>query len=254
MRASDLGRYLVICDENDSRAIRAFLGHKEKARYEHLSIFDAGDRREELDRGVTMRRYAIRRYLDRFYLCFRDGDSGGDILRGFYDLIADEYELLIDRSRNIDNICNLLHFLDRISPINDKTIVDYGCGVGLSLELESEFHIHLVGFDWCTRMREIASSKGMRVFSPEDLLCQPEEAFDGAFASYVLHLFPKESDLTHFWRLLKRGGALVANFHKNQGIGFVNDCLNPLGCSTQVLQTVSGSEKHGAYIAYVKNV
>jgi trans-aconitate methyltransferase len=147
-----------------------------------------------------------------------------------------------------------LRLLDTTSPIKDKIIADYGCGVGLSLELESEFQIRLVGFDYSARMRKIASERGMRVLSQKDLSCQPEGVFDGAFASYVFQLYPRPCELTDFWRLLKPGAALVANFHKNQGIDFVNDSLKLLRCSIRVLPTTTGAEPHGAYIAYVKNM
>src|SRR5689334_15964206 len=60
-----------------------------------------------------VRGLALHRYLDRFYLLVpeNDGDRRQKLLDEFFSFIARDYESLIDRDRNIDNIRNLLNFI-----------------------------------------------------------------------------------------------------------------------------------------------
>lgn len=201
-------------------------------------------------------RFTLRRYLDRFYLLVSDDavEKRQEILDKFFNLIGDEYESLIDVPRNVENIRNLLGFVSQFAGyMRGATILDYGCGTGLSLGPTSDFNINLVGVDRCPIMCRIARNRGMTVWSFEELAQKSFDQISGAFASYVFHLLPQTDGLCLLWAHLRKGGIFVANFHKNQGIETVNNCVSDLGGDVKLLKSPLGSERHGAYIAYIKS-
>ena len=197
----------------------------------------------------------LHRYLDRFYLLVPANDGGRrqKLLDEFFSFIARDYESLIDRDRNIDNIRNLLKFVNPYVPVpGEATIIDYGCGTGLSYIVAKEFRLNLIGLDRCPAMRAIASHRGMKVWNPGDLARQPSNSIDASLASYVFHLLPNTKELELLWARIKPGGILVANFHKDVGEDLVAHCLEPKGCSTVKLLPPHGSERHGSYFAFLK--
>jgi len=196
-----------------------------------------------------------RRYLDKFHLLVPENDSDRrqKLLDEFFSLIADNYESLIDRARNLDNILNLLSFIKQYLPDCDEpTILDYGCGTGLSCIVAKDFSWEPIGLDRCPAMRAIASHRGMKVWNAEDLARQPIDSIDASFASYVFHLLPDTKSLEILWARIRPGGVLVANFHKDAGESLVEKCVSQNQCSTVKLLSPNGSQQHGSYFAFLK--
>jgi SAM-dependent methyltransferase len=171
----------------------------------------------------------------------------------FFEVIAREYDLLIDRQRNLENIANLITFLKQFCVIEQDTLVlDYGSGTGLSMLVEQTRGIRIVGVERSQAMREIAASRGMNVWGPGTLARQARGSVDAAFASYVFHLLPNPGGLKLLSMRLKIGGVLVANFHKGEGVEFVTRHLTESGCSSRTVMPTVAENRHGVYVAYVK--
>jgi SAM-dependent methyltransferase len=254
MRISELGDNLIICHKDDVPLLPPRLSATAVGGTEGiLRIFgiDLQDPAAEIQAhyGIT-----LRRYLDRFYLWAPEDnlERRQEILNAFFDSVAIEYEALIDVPRNVENLRILLGDLrSRSATFEGSTMIDFGCGTGLSHKLLSEFGVKLIGVDPCPMMRSVARSKGMVVWSPGELARNPPNSLDGAFASYVFHLLPHTHGLRLLWARLRPGGALVANFHKNQGVEMVTACIQELGGIAEPFEA-SQSERHGQYIAYLK--
>lgn len=248
-----------MCHRIDAELLQStYLRDKRLLQFKGVCLFDIGAEIQEMDETlIMMPNLKAHRYLDKFYLWTPENDSRRrqDVLDRFFELIANEYESLIDVQRNIENIRNLFEFLcELIDPIEGSIIVDYGCGTGLSIEPASGLDIELIGVDRCPTIRQIAASRGMKVWSPGELARQLNSPVHGAFASYVFHLLPHTYGLRLLWKRLKPGGVLVANFHKNQGIELVDSCLEERGGTIRQLHSPSGSERHGPYVAYLKEI
>lgn len=182
-----------------------------------------------------------------------DEEKRQSLLDRFFELIGEEYDSLIDIRRNLANIQNLLELLRRLSePIEGLTIIDYGCGTGLSLQVASRYRVSVIGVERCPMMRAMSIARGMIVWSESDLARQPSNSLSAVFASYVFHLQPHRRGLRLLWSRLKPHGALLANFHKGAGIATTNSCLTEEGCRILNLDAPDGSSLHGPYVAYVK--
>lgn len=256
MRVSSLGRRLLICPSRYAGYLASRFGRHSNTSAEHICIMKLEDfdtiSDGELLPDIDSR---IRRYLDRFFLCIPENDRPlrDILLQDFFEAIADEYESLIDCQRNIENINILLRFLTELSgQLNESDVWDYGCGTGLSLEVSAKLGFRITGIDRCAAMMKIASQRGMKVLSIDQLVAGHENSISKAFASYVLHLYPSERDLEVLWGAFRPGGVLVANFHKNRGISEVNDVMGKLHSSIIQLDGPAGSERHGDYFAYIK--
>lgn len=257
MRVSNLGQHLLVCHGTDVELLHSVnLQGEPIHRSEKLCIFAVEQNFQKLRKALSpIPQFSIRRYLDKFYICTpKDNPKRRqEVLDSFFQLIASEYESLIDIERNTDNIRSLLAILSQLlNPIRGSLIVDYGCGTGLSIIPASAFDIRLVGVDRCPKMRQIAASKGMKVWGVGELARQSKDSIDGAFASYVFHLLPDTHGLRLLWARLRIGGVLVANFHKNQGLELVNMCVKELQGSAIQLASSLDVERHGTYAAYRK--
>jgi len=159
----------------------------------------------------------------------------------------------VDTGRNIENIRTLIGLLDSlVGPIRGSEIIDYGAGTGLALEAAGELSLRLIGVEPSLIMGQRAAARGMKVWTPGDLARQPQDSLPSAIASYVLHLLPHTHGLRLLWSRLRPRSALVANFHKSEGIDQITDCLRGEHCKIVRLKSPDGSERHGPYIAYVK--
>jgi ubiquinone/menaquinone biosynthesis C-methylase UbiE len=197
----------------------------------------------------------VRRYLDRFYLSIPENDEPlrDILLQDFFEIIANEYESLIDCERNIENINILFHFIEEMSgPLEGSEVWDYGCGTGLSLEPAAKLGVKLTGIDRCEGMMKVGLERGMKVLSVEQLSNGYENSISKAFASYVFHFYPSERDLGILWKCFRPGGILVANFHKNRGVDEINEAMRKLRSSIIQLNGPANSERHGGYFAYIK--
>jgi SAM-dependent methyltransferase len=257
MQVFNSAQNLLVCHDTDAQLLLStYLRDRRVFQLNGLRVFDIGEDVHRLGYALAaIPGLKARRYLDRFHLWTPDNNPRRrqEVLDRFFAFIADQYESLIDVERNLDNIRILLGFLNRLmGPIEAATIVDYGCGTGLSRSPASEFKVELVGVDRCPTMRRIASDRGMTTWGPGVLARQPKNSIDGALASYVFHLLPHSDGLRLLWARLKPGGMLVANFHKNQGMELVEACVREGQGLIHRLESPAGSERHGSYVAYLK--
>ena len=257
MQAFELTKPVVVCHSRHlSEILTAQPRLQPVARYNDLVILPVELDDPWIDLMISSpAQFRVRRYLDRFYLWLPNNDSrlSQEIIDEFFDLIAKEYESLIDVARNIENIKNLFEILeDVIRPFDESKLVDYGCGTGLSLRAEHPINVEIFGVDRCPTMREIAAARGLTVWSLGQLASQPTNSLDGAFSSYVFHLFPRLEGLRLLWSRIRIGGAFVANFHKNDGIERVNEFMRATHGTLIDVRSLPASEKHGTYLAYRK--
>jgi SAM-dependent methyltransferase len=171
--------------------------------------------RMKVDRGVPPRSLAgrYRRILDRFYLPTIP-DPG--VAVALFDLAAEWYDSLVSIAQNVHTIKTLLSFV--VSPGDrGRRILDFGCGTGLALDALAQMGqgrngVRLIGTDPSPAMLARASARGMRVL-PWQEWQKAEDPFDGAIASYVLHLGITNHELRHLLALIRRSGVFAANFH-----------------------------------------
>jgi len=192
------------------------------------------------------------RYLDRFYLCFGSHDSHQNVLDALFALIGYEYDSLVDVSRNRHNIRLLLELIEHeVGQLQGKTVVDFGCATGLSVEIARKYGVVLLGCDSCPTMRSIAASRGMRVLAPAGFAGVPAGSVDAVLASYVFHLIPDSESLEMVWGRVCPGGVFAANLHKNQGYEALAVSMRKLG-ALEMARAPEGGERHGRYLVYRK--
>jgi hypothetical protein len=256
MRVSELGRIILACHEDYAPAVVRAFSVKEVRHIGKLCLYDLDrDVTDEQRVVITRSGLWIRRYLDRFYLCgsLVNLRHNQGLVDRFFEVIAAEYEQLIDVSRNLDNIRNLLNFIRQLQgEIRGEILLDYGCGTGLSIAIGRELGVGITGMDRCASMRRRASARGMTTWSPGDLARAARESLTSAFASYVLHLATNPQGLRLLWARLRPGAVFVANFHKGVGIDAAHASLEPLGALIRRLPSPQGADRHGPYVAYVK--
>lgn len=194
------------------------------------------------------------RFLDYFYIVKRIGEDHRQIaIDALFECIADRYDHLIDTRRNIENIRALKGYLtDLHGTLNGALIVDYGCGTGLSKKVFDDKKFKLIGIDRCSKMRYLASIRGLKTLSPDQLREFQSGSIDCGFFSYILHFFPSFDDLELLWSRVKLGGALVGNFHKDNGINEYSEFFSKLGADTLLLGSQLELKCHGPYVAFIK--
>ncbi len=257
MQVSELSGHLLLCHEEDRSSVGINnIPHKNVKKCNSVHILRLIPDKEDIEEYfATTNNRNIHRYLDRFYLYTPDDkpDRRQQVLDVFFEMISEEYDSLVDVERNCDNVRNLIGFLiEHIAIDEASTVMDYGCGTGLSLKALPNSELKIIGIDRCPKMRKIAVVRGLKVWSPDELALQPADFFAGAFASYVLHLRPHALELELMWARLRSNAIFVANFHKNQGIELSNVLMCELGATIKVLEPPAGSEMHGDYVAYFK--
>ena len=176
--------------------------------------------------------FFVTRLLDRFSLAVRDVRLAPELYRHFFAWIADRYDHLIERPRNVANMVTLLERAIEHSPIAITHILDYGCGTGLSTVALREVHWpgpmpRMAWLDTCPQMRRHARTRGLSTVSLAQLRTRRYACFSTIVASYVLHLPTALSGLKDAWNLLLPGGVLVGNCHK--GVGGSRDKSLPNG-------------------------
>jgi SAM-dependent methyltransferase len=257
--ALDNGYYLIIChEEAEECGISVLMADRNCWVRNGLCLYEVAQDEEDLCRTVAMRTGLHGcRYLDRFFVLTSliNAKMRQYTYDRFFTMIARQYDELIEIDRNRQNILNLLNYLAGAIHASGASIVDYGCGTGLSVDVMrtdglSRFQVH--GVDRCPKMRQIAADRGMQVWSPGDLARQEKGSIGGAFASYVFHLLPDVHGVRLLWSRLSPGAILVANFHKNKGIEMINACLEPTALDVRIVIGMDGDQWHGTYVAYVK--
>ena len=257
MQVSKIGTDIFICMERDI----SILGNLTEGL--GIPIFENGlailpiksSAIELFDKAIKIDGLKIMRYLDHFYLLV---PTDSPILRKqlffqFFELIAEEYEIFIDSDRNKENISNLLWLIKYyIGSFEGAKILDFGCGTGFSLEIARYYEVDIVGFDPCPIMRQIAIRNGMNVWDELKFVDQPYNSIEATFSSYVFHFLTDDKNLRMIYNILKPGGVLVANFHKNLGRDLADKYLAKIGFESYILPNINAHEYHGTYVAYGK--
>jgi trans-aconitate methyltransferase len=126
--------------------------------------------------------------------------------------------------------------------------LDFACGTGLSATVVKD--TRLLGFDSSKTMCKIANTRGLETIDMETL-CHQSCHYDAIFSSYALHICHDAQTLSILWNSLKSGQPLVANFHKNIGIDYVNRFI--LQKKGDIMEIKNNAcIKHGKYYAYFK--
>jgi SAM-dependent methyltransferase len=247
----------LICHESDADLLLSLLPQLNLLfTSKGLAVFDAAITAEDVKLLDSISNLRLSRYLDRYYIWAPEDDLAyrQRIFDAFFESIADSYDSLIDVHRNLENIRNLIRILrESMDRFVGSTIVDYGCGTGLSHRLTADLGISVIGVDRCPKMRQIAAQRGMLVCNIGELAQRPQDSIDGAFSSYVFHLLPHAHGLQLLWSRLRPNGVLAVNFHKNQGIELVESCIQQMNGTIVKLNRHANSEKHGRYAAYRKS-
>lgn len=139
----------------------------------------------------------------------------------FCDHIAREYGSMIDQEGNLRNIKKLLSTGLELLPNRDRRqplILDFGCGIGLTLravsELQLNYQVRIIGTDASTKMIAQARQAGMEVLSLEDWFSYPPQSFDSIIASFVLHFGISEKELKAIAVQLRPGGYFIGNYYR----------------------------------------
>lgn len=160
----------------------------------------------------------FRRLLDRFHL---PAVPDSVLSVALFDLCADAYERIVDVSRNVSNIHNLLGVALATLKVkgNPLKVLDFGCGTGLSVVAVQSFvsnspsYIQLTGTDRSQHMLQLAARRGLPVVAVEELRAIRGREFDAVIASYVIHLGLSRDDCNLVAKMLAPGGVFVANYH-----------------------------------------
>ena len=258
MQVSDLGYDILVCDDKLANKINKL----EPAiplvmRYPNICFLDIQGKAENIFQrllhfGVDL----SPKLMDRFFICRQvDSAKRQRLLESFFDVIAPIYEQLVDIQRNYENIQNLMEAAKSYINVSKCcTVIDFGCGIGLSHDVMAQYEMMIVGLDPCPGMRGLAKRRGMRVWGPAELARQPMESIDAAFASYVFHLLPDSGLLRLLWNRLKVGGVITANFHKQEGLVVFETTMNELGGVRMKAVPLRDDTHHGAYRVFAKRI
>lgn len=159
----------------------------------------------------------IIRYLDSFYLELPNNTSEQkrfwDDLYGFID---GSYECYIDKNNNLACISLLIHNLNNYHLISkESTLLDFGCGSGLSLETEWNNKCRIIGYERNYSMYKMAITRGMNVFLPETIDSCLNNSIDAVFSSFVFHMSVDYEDLLKISPKLKKNAPWSLNFYKD---------------------------------------
>jgi SAM-dependent methyltransferase len=243
----------VIAHRVDVEGLQKHLMMERVAAGSHMMLFKACLSDIDTERGLKASGRTIIKLMDRFWFVLADkGELQEAVFAEFFEYIADEYERLIDVSRNVENIETLLSQLSTIlGNLADQSILDFGCGTGLGIGPLTAFGTLFTGVDQAAHMRDLARKRGMPVISMDQLQSRTS-AFHGVIASYVFHLFVDEFVFDQLWNTVRIGGALVANFHKGSGIERANAFFRRSDCRIVECEVAPHLQRHGSYLAYIK--
>ena len=156
--------------------------------------------------------YRVTREADRLWPDVSEVDRG-DEQAAFWSTIADKYDRVVDASIGGKSRAMLRELLAKEGPLG-KSVVEFGCGTGFFTETLASKSETLLATDLSRGMLDLARRrvKATNVsFQVED--CQqtslPDNAFDAAFVSLVLHFTEPRRALAEMHRILRSGGMLI---------------------------------------------
>lgn len=256
MRASDLSGNEIVCSPELGQVLieecpELSVVHSD----EKLCIISADVKDKEILALLKAQGHRLSpRFMDRFFIELDDDDClRQELLTSFFTELAPCYRELVDVDRNLQNIGNLLTIIySNIDRQKCGMIADFGCGIGLSVEVATCRGDTFLGIDPCPNMRHLAELNGLRTLAPVDLARLPPNSLKAAFASYVFHLIPEPGLLRLTWNRMDTGSVFAANFHKMQGIEQFRATMAELGGNNLALDARFESGTHGRYLAFRK--
>jgi len=255
MRASEKNKKLFICLEEYRNLVEGPKCRVDLKNTNGLLIWTLSNYKTTFDYhlGDKLKTFC---YLDRFFLLvpINNSEYRRKLFLRFFELIAEDYENLIDVKRNIENIKNLFKLLRfYINSLEGSLILDFGCGTALSLNIANSYKVKIVGYDACPMMRQLAKKRGLNVWGEIDISKQRYNSLDAAFASYVLHFYPEDESLKLVFNILKPGGVFVVNIHKNQFRELIDEHLRKVGFRILNPPDLNFKKYHGPYVVYIKS-
>ena len=155
----------------------------------------------------------------------------------FFDQLSEEYSRVVKKNVSLidgadEYLCRYkIEIARQIAP-DSQNILDYGCGVGLSLtHIEEKFpNSKIQGYDPSPKSVNIASEYHPNIpitTNKNELL---ERSYDLIFMSCVIHHIPRQilkTEITHLIKLLKPRGTILVFEH------------NPINPITQLIVSLS---------------
>ncbi|MFW5967233.1 MAG: class I SAM-dependent methyltransferase [Persicimonas sp.] len=133
--------------------------------------------------------------------------------RDYYDEFADWYER--ERDRGYHAMIDELEADLLADYVDDKRVLEVGCGTGLILDRVAARAEHAVGIDISKGMLDRAAARGLEV-AQADLTAMPfaDESFDVVYSFKVLaHIKEIDRALEEMSRVTRRGGYLLLEFY-----------------------------------------
>lgn len=216
----------------------------------NITIFLIGD--VDLITLSALPGWNVQRYLDVFYICTPVGSQSVLIINSLLDEIAFQYDDFVDKNRNLSNIDTLLQLVcDYYVDTTAITVLDFGCGTGLSKQVANKYPLNIIGYDRSSTMEEIARNNGMTVITSADIK-RKTFCFDAIIASYVMHLLADYNAFIDALDCLKCGGIVACNFHKNYGYIELRDFMVAKFKNSIEFKLVDICDTHGTYVIIVK--
>lgn len=190
-------------------------------------------------------------YMDRFYIILPDSYQEQERLwRYFYLNFGEQYESIINITHNCSCISFMLDYLTNRQKLTiGSTVLDFGCGSGLSKLCKNA--VNVLGYESIDIMRTQAIQRGLKVLSGNELQSY-DKFFDGVFASYVLHMAISEKDITIVRDKMRDGAVWIANFYKDINVETVNYIFSKNGFD--VKEVVCVQEGFGSVYEYRKKL
>lgn len=189
-------------------------------------------------------------YLDRFWILLPVRLKDQRMLwREFYRVYGSIYDQLVDCSNNA--LC-LLYFKrlleDRLLKTDNYTLLDFGCGTGLSANVFSPEQ--LVCYDIDRKMRQKARERGLVTINPVQFKALSPNSFNGCIACYALHLAIDSYHIRQLARVIKTGGVITANFYKGICADYVSDIFRENSLAVEQIEDQQG--RFGSIYVYRK--
>ncbi len=187
------------------------------------------DRHKNIETILNGKKYI--QYLNKFLIIIpEDYEMQASLWRDFYTYYGNMYEELIDIKMNLHCIDTLYnHIKDNYAVSPSTSILDYGCGSGLSSRIILD--CKLIGYEPNDIMRMQSTRKGLETLNYQQFCSLPNRCFDYVISSYVFHMGLKERDIDLLISKVKNNGVIVANFYKDINRNYVSELYNRKGFS-----------------------
>jgi SAM-dependent methyltransferase len=174
------------------------------------------------ERDLCTHRIRAAGFLKIFENCWIDPHililGGAAIIPEYFQLIAEEYDTIGCSAWN-SSCYEFLAMLVRRNGDHRELVLDFGCGTGTILEtVIFRKATTIYGYDPSDKMRAISSERGLLTLNHTEFNALTEQTFDLILSCYVLHYGISESMFVRLVSLIKAGGHLVANMHKDIGL------------------------------------